>query len=141
MNEQAWNWSKECTIRSTLDEAHSLITEVMGKLDGSAWNTKDQFAINLSLEEALVNAVNHGNRADPSKKVMFACRLDDDRIFFRIEDEGDGFNPDALPDPTDPEHIMIASGRGVFLIRSYATNVKWNAKGNVVEFEKVRAAQ
>ncbi len=138
MNTQAWNWSKECAFSSDMTEGHALIAEVMAKLDGTSWGTKDLFAVNLALEEALVNAVNHGNHADPAKKVTFACRLDDNRLYFRIEDEGDGFNPDALPDPTDPENIMVVSGRGVFLIRNFASRVWWNDKGNVLEFEKDR---
>ncbi len=121
-----------------MDEAHALIMEVMAKLEGSAWDAKELFSINLSLEEALVNAVNHGNKADKTRNVLFACRLGDDHVYFRVEDEGEGFDPDSLPDPTDPENIMVASGRGVYLIRNFASRVRWNDKGNVIEFEKDR---
>ncbi len=141
MNAQAWNWSKECTFSSDMDEAHVLIMEVMEKLDGTSWGSKDLFAINLALEEALVNAVTHGNHGDKAKNVAFRCRLNNDCVYFRIEDEGNGFNPDAVPDPTDPENIMIASGRGVWLIRNFASRVSWNDKGNVLEFEKDRVSE
>lgn len=139
MNSQAWNWSKECTIASCMDDAHALIDQVMDQLNGKKWGGKELFAINLALEEALVNAVQHGNRSDPDKVVRFRCRLSDDNVYFRIEDEGEGFDPEEVPDPTDAEHIMVASGRGVLLIRSFVSRIKWNDRGNVLEFEKDRA--
>ena len=134
-----WGWSHECSFPSSMENAHSLIDSVMGELQASEWTSKEQFAINLALEEALVNAVQHGNGSDPSKNVHFSCCLTNSLAKFRIEDEGNGFNPDAVPDPTDDEHILIASGRGVLLIKGFVSRVWWNAKGNVLEFEKDRA--
>lgn len=122
-----------------MSEAHALIDEVMEHLNGKAWDGKELFAINLALEEALVNAVQHGNQSDPDKVVRFRCELGNDRVYFRIEDEGEGFDPNEVPDPTDAEHIMVASGRGVLLIRSFVSRAKWNERGNVLEFEKDRA--
>jgi serine/threonine-protein kinase RsbW len=119
--------------------AHKLIDQVMEQLESSEWSAKEKFHINMALEEALVNAVQHGNDSDPNKNVHFSCNLNDDLISVRIEDEGPGFDPDAIPDPTDAEHIMVASGRGVLLIKSFVTRAKWNEKGNVLEFEKERA--
>jgi len=134
-----WRWSHDCSLPSSMDTAHSLIDAVMGELQGSEWSSKEQFAINLALEEALVNAIQHGNQSDPRKSVHFSCSLTNSLAKFRVEDEGDGFDPDAVPDPTDDEHIMIASGRGVLLIKGFVSRVKWNDKGNVLEFEKDRA--
>lgn len=136
MTAQTWKWSHECSFASDMKTAHELIDLVMGKLSAGDWTTKETFAINLALEEALVNAVQHGNKSDLSKTVHFACRLSNNHVCFRIEDEGEGFDPNAVPDPTDEEHIMVASGRGVLLIRSFVSNVRWNEKGNVLEFEK-----
>jgi len=133
-----WGWTHECSFSSNMEHAHSLIDSVMGKFQGSEWAAKEQFAINLALEEALVNAVQHGNNSDPGKNVHFSCRLTNSMVKFRIEDEGDGFDPNAVPDPTDDEHILIASGRGVLLIKGFVSRVWWNDKGNVLEFEKDR---
>jgi serine/threonine-protein kinase RsbW len=119
--------------------AHKLIDQVMEQLELYEWSNKEKFAINMALEEALVNAVQHGNDSDPNKNVHFTCNLNDDLISVRIEDEGPGFDPDAIPDPTDEEHIMTAHGRGVLLIKNFVTRTKWNEKGNVIEFEKERA--
>ena len=134
-----WGWSHDCSFSSNMENAHSLIDTVMSALQGSEWSSKEQFAINLALEEALVNAVQHGNKSDPKKNVHFSCRLTNMLAKFRVEDEGDGFDPNAVPDPTDDEHILIASGRGVLLIKGFVSRVWWNAKGNVLEFEKDRA--
>jgi serine/threonine-protein kinase RsbW len=122
-----------------MENAHSLIDTVMGKFQNSDWSSKEQFAINLALEEAMVNAVQHGNKSDPSKNVHFACRLTNSFAKFRVEDEGDGFDPNAVPDPTDEDHILNVSGRGVLLIKGFVSRVCWNDKGNVLEFEKDRA--
>lgn len=122
-----------------MNVAHALIDEVMQRLQSTDWNTKEQFAVNMALEEGLVNAVQHGNDSDPSKQVRFTCRLSNDRIYVRIEDEGEGFDPRAVPDPTDEDHILVASGRGVLLIRSFVSRVRWNERGNVLEFEKERS--
>ncbi|MDR2169642.1 MAG: ATP-binding protein [Planctomycetaceae bacterium] len=139
MNVQTWVWSNNCSFASDMDMAHKLIDQVMEQLEKSTWSTKEKFAIQMALEESLVNAVKHGNDSDPNKNVHFTCNLNDSLIYVRIEDEGPGFDPNEVPDPTDPEHIMVASGRGVLLIKSFVTKVWWNEKGNVIEFEKEKA--
>lgn len=136
---QLWSWSKDDSFPSDMNMAHDLIEEVMKQIRLGGWSNKDEFAINMALEEALINAIQHGNGSDPEKQVHFSCRLNDQRIYVRIEDEGSGFDPNAIPDPTDPEHIMIASGRGVLLIKSFVSRVQWNECGNVLEFEKERS--
>lgn len=122
-----------------MGQAHALIDEIMQQVQTLDWSTKEQFAINMALEEALVNAVQHGNHSDPSKMVHFTCQLNNDRLYVQVEDEGDGFDPNDVPDPTDEDHLMVASGRGVLLIRSFVSRATWNDKGNILEFEKDRA--
>jgi serine/threonine-protein kinase RsbW len=122
-----------------MGEAHNLIEEVMEKVRADQWNSKDLFAIELILEETFTNAVHHGNGSDPAKKVHFACKLNQDKVYVRIEDEGVGFNPHTVPDPREIENQMIPSGRGVLLIGHFATSVKWNDRGNVIEIEKDRS--
>jgi serine/threonine-protein kinase RsbW len=119
--------------------AHSLIEEVVGRVRSDQWNDKDVFAVELALEETLMNAVKHGNGSDPSKMVKFDCKLSQEKIYVRVEDEGQGFDPNSLADPRDPENQMVVSGRGVLLIQHFATRVEWNDRGNVIEFEKDRS--
>jgi len=136
---QSWTWTREHTFPSDMETAHNLIGEVMGAMRSDQWSEKDIFALELILEESITNAVKHGNRSDPSKKVRFDCKLSRDKIYVRVEDEGTGFNPGALADPREPANLMVTSGRGVLLITHFATKVTWNDRGNVIEFEKDRS--
>jgi len=135
---QSWTWTKEHTFPSDMAVAHSLIDEVVVAVRTEQWGEKDVFALELILEEALANAITHGNLSDASKLVRFDCRLNRDTIYVRVEDEGIGFDPKSLPDPRGPEGQQRISGRGVLLIQHFASRVKWNEQGNAVEFEKDR---
>ena len=136
---QAWTWTKEHTFPSDMGVAHSLIKEVLVGVRAEQWSEKDLFALELILEEALTNAVKHGNNSDASKNVQFDCKVSQNTVYVRVEDEGTGFDPQALPDPREPENQMAVTGRGVLLIKHFATRVKWNEHGNVIEIEKDRS--
>ena len=87
------------------------------------------FAIRLSLEEALVNAIKHGNRADPKLKVHIEAQITSERAEILIEDEGPGFNRSRIPDPTTHPNLNRPSGRGILLIEAYMTSAKWERGG------------
>ena len=82
------------------------------------------------LDEALTNALEHGNKFDQNKKIKIYIQAESQKLIFYIEDEGDGFQYKNLPDPTDPLNMFNESGRGLFFIRNYADNVRFNKKGN-----------
>ena len=84
----------------------------------------------VALDEAFVNAVKHGNRQDPSKLVRITADLSAREARFTVEDEGEGFDPTAIPDPRDPENLFKTSGRGVLLIYNIMDEVKYNERGN-----------
>ena len=84
----------------------------------------------VALDEAFVNAVKHGNRNDPSKLVRITAELSPKEARFTIEDEGDGFNVQEIPDPRDPENLFKTSGRGVLLIYNIMDEVYYNERGN-----------
>lgn len=88
-----------------------------------------QFAVRLAIEEALANAIKHGHRDDPSKVVRMDWSVDEKRIRLSVQDEGPGFDPDSLPDPTAPEFIERPHGRGVMLMRAYMTTVQYEDGG------------
>ena len=115
--------------------------EVLGQLQKQQWIEHDIFCVHLAMEEALVNAIKHGNRLDITKQVHVACRVSPDLLRIEITDEGEGFDPSAIPDPTDSEHIDAPSGRGVMLMRSFMSRVEYNDLGNHVVMEKERAKQ
>jgi CheY-like chemotaxis protein len=84
----------------------------------------------VALDEAFVNAVKHGNKNDPGKLVRITAELSAREARFTIEDEGDGFNVQEIPDPRDPENLFRTSGRGVLLIYNIMDEVAYNARGN-----------
>ncbi|CAN5822783.1 hypothetical protein BH23GEM8_BH23GEM8_16040 [soil metagenome] len=86
----------------------------------------------VGLTEALANAVLYGNRSDPEKCVRVEVSLDDHRISLHVIDQGAGFDPESVPDPTLPEYLERPGGRGLFLLRQLMDEVEYNARGNAV---------
>jgi serine/threonine-protein kinase RsbW len=86
----------------------------------------------IALTEAVNNAIHHGNRLDPSKKVSLSCSLREGRIVFVVQDQGPGFDHEHLPDPTDPQNLEKPHGRGVFLMRRLADSVEFSDSGATV---------
>ena len=86
----------------------------------------------VSLSEAVNNAIVHGNKMDPEKKVRMKMVKDEKLLTFSVEDEGSGFNPNEVMDPTAPENIDKPTGRGIFLIRSLADSVEFQDEGRKI---------
>ena len=76
---------------------------------------------------------------DPDKQVHIECRFDEDRVRIVIEDEGEGFDVETVPDPTTDENIDKPGGRGIMLMRSFMNLIEYNEQGNRLVLEKVRA--
>ncbi|MCS6850092.1 MAG: ATP-binding protein [Gemmataceae bacterium] len=125
-------------LSSDLQEVRRLQEEIDLRLKELKFSERDRRGIRLALEEALVNAIKHGNRLDQSKKVYVCYCVRPERFDIHIADEGAGFRPEAVPDPTAPENLERPSGRGLVLMRYYMTEVEYNAQGNVVRMSKVR---
>ena len=87
----------------------------------------------IALDEAFVNAVKHGNKNDPTKLVRVGAELSPKEACFTIEDEGEGFDVQTIPDPRDPANLFKSSGRGVLLIYNIMDEVEYNAQGNRVK--------
>ncbi|MEJ7691939.1 ATP-binding protein [Daejeonella sp.] len=86
------------------------------------------------LSEAAVNAIIHGNKENPDKKVYINLEvIEDKRLIFTISDEGDGFDFNNIPDPTSPENLENLTGRGVFIIKRLADQCIFNSRGNELE--------
>ncbi len=86
----------------------------------------------LSVVECVNNAIVHGNKLDPDKKVHIHYAINNQRIEVTISDEGDGFDPDNLPDPTAEENLEKDCGRGIFLMRHLADELSFSDKGRSV---------
>ena len=86
----------------------------------------------VGLTEALTNAMLYGNEYGPSKRVRVEVTLEGGRLEARVTDQGRGFDPSTIPDPTEPENILKSGGRGLFLMRQLLDEVSYNDQGNQV---------
>jgi len=104
-------------------------------------NVKDKYRINdnmygnimVAITEAVNNAIIHGNNSDRRKLVDLSLVLEEKEVSFTIEDQGEGFDFDNLPDPTAPENIEKEGGRGIFLIKNLANRYEYTQNGRIVE--------
>lgn len=135
--EQIWRYDQR--IPSEPDYCTKVITLVLEQLEKTKWNNKDTFGIHMAMEEAIMNAIHHGNACAPDKTVHVVIEIFDDRFYAKITDQGCGFDPDDLPDPTEDENVEKDCGRGVMLIMNFVDVVVYNAKGNSVELTKHRS--
>ncbi len=87
----------------------------------------------LALSEAINNAIVHGNKMNEEKEVKVTYKASKDSIEFIVEDQGQGFDPDSVPDPTSPENIEKATGRGIFIIKNLADKVEFDKGGRVIK--------
>ena len=134
-------YAVEYDFFSDLGEVRLLQDRLEAALAAAGWTEHEQFAIKLAVEEAVVNAVKHGNQMDPDKRVRIGYTVTPKRFDIRIEDEGQGFNPDDVPDPTDEINIERPCGRGLLLINGFMDGVEYHGRGNVVTMFKLRGAE
>ena len=121
---------------SNLAQARQVESAILCECKKNHFGEADLFAIKLALEEALVNAVKHGNKMNPCKTVRVQYHVSPQRADVAIEDQGPGFNPAELPDPTADENLEMCSGRGILLMRAYMSSVVFNPAGNKVTLTK-----
>ena len=126
------------SIASDTSLGRQIQERIIGLLEGRSYSDHDLFGVRLALEEALVNAIKHGNGMDPGKQVHVDCSFTDDRVTIVIEDEGTGLDVTEVPDPTIEENLDKPGGRGIMLMRSFMNQVEYNDAGNRLVLEKVR---
>ena len=125
------------SFSSDLHESASVQQQIMDMWLKNGVSDGDLPDLQLALEEGLANAVKHGNQLNPDKQVKVECQLlDNCMIRVTIEDEGPGFNPEDVPDPTDFENLDKPSGRGIVLMRAFMDEVLYNDRGNQLTFCK-----
>ncbi len=123
-------------IPSDLQAAREAQQVLLGEVARFGYTQASMFAIKLALEEGLNNAIRHGNGLDPSKTVELLFDVDPQRTLITIVDQGRGFDPSAVPDPTAAENLEKPSGRGIMLMRAYMDEVKFSPRGNEVHMVK-----
>jgi serine/threonine-protein kinase RsbW len=119
-------------IPSSRDELDAAIAKIVAALEQLGYDQANAFAIRLALEEALTNAMRHGNKSDPNRIVKLACDISERDVVLDVEDQGEGFDPHSVPDPTAAENVDIPSGRGLMLMRSFMAEVQVHPPGNRV---------
>jgi len=140
MREPGHNGPHDIVISSDPADARRVQDEIERELQACHFAEHDIFSIRLAMEEALVNAIKHGNQMDPTKKVHISYQVTPKRFEVRIVDEGKGFDPEDVPDCQAPENLERASGRGLLLMRYYMTEVTYHPPGNRVSMSKVVAS-
>jgi serine/threonine-protein kinase RsbW len=110
-----------------------LIENAIDEITSSLGINQDNYGkILVATLEAVNNAITHGNKFNPDKMVLVEITVENDEMVVTVTDEGTGFNPTNIPDPTRPENIEELSGRGVFLMKKLADAISFNEKGNSV---------
>lgn len=120
------------TITSNIDNV-KVVENFIDQLSAEYKINEDLYGnILVAALEAVTNAITHGNRCDPTKYVFINSGFVDDYLLLSVKDEGLGFNPDRLDDPTKPENILKFSGRGVYLIRELTDKLEFLEGGTLI---------
>ncbi len=117
-------------LPSDISLMNSVLQYLIGRVSKLGLINPRRSNLFVALDEAFVNAVKHGNRHDITKHVRITADVSQTEARFTVEDEGEGFNVQAIPDPCDPENLFKSSGRGVLLIYNIMDEVKYNERGN-----------
>jgi serine/threonine-protein kinase RsbW len=134
----AWIEEFEIRIPSSTTEGQKVQERIISRLEQIGFPPRGIFGVRLALEEALVNAIKHGNGLDPNKEVFVTCQISNDKVRVVIEDQGPGFRLQDVPDPTEDENLEKPGGRGIMLMRAFLSVVEYNERGNRVVLEKHR---
>lgn len=138
MTRSQWIWSLDQKIPALPDRCAPILIEVIDALRLHQWCDEDQFSIRMALEEAIMNAIKHGNECDPSKMVRIKIGFNDLIFEATITDRGCGFDPDQVPDPTADENLGKSCGRGVMLMKEFVDTLEFNECGNKVTLRKAK---
>ena len=123
---------REIMIAATLEAAKAPEVEILGAVRACGFPEESAFGIKLALEEALINAVKHGCRHDSDKSIAVRYDINSERAIIVVRDCGCGFDPELVPDPTEPTRLTLPSGRGIMLMRAYMDVVEYRDNGREV---------
>lgn len=122
--------SSTVVVESRASAIVDVCKRILSTLEFNSFSQDDIFAVRLALEEAFLNAIRHGNEMNPDKKVTVDYSVDSDKVEIAMTDQGEGFEPETVPDPRVGQNLYKPEGRGLFLINSYMDVVKFNERGN-----------
>lgn len=125
-------------IPSDTAEGLAVQEQIITLMEKHEYSMRDIFALRLSLEEAITNAIRHGNGNDLSKLVTVIADVSEIKIRVVVSDQGEGFIPEAVPDPTADDFIERPCGRGLMLMKAYLDFVEYSDGGRKITMERER---
>jgi serine/threonine-protein kinase RsbW len=118
-----------------------VIKTIIAAMADAGYPRQDIFQMHLALEEAIVNAIKHGNNNDPRKWVRLRFQVTTRQVLVKVKDQGEGFDPGQVHHPRTPENVELPSGRGLFLMRSYLTWLRHSQNGTCVTLCRQRSSR
>ena len=115
----------ELTLPSRIESVEEAASSIGQILSRSGVNEEVSFGVDMAVREAVTNAVLHGNKKDEGKFVHVTTTTSPNSVEIRVDDEGEGFNPEDVPNPTESENLLKTSGRGIFFMRTFMNDVEW----------------
>jgi serine/threonine-protein kinase RsbW len=118
-------------VETSLVRKNEVLMQILEELkkNGLVLSKEEEIHARYCIDEAMANAMLHGNRLDKQKHVSVAVYMADDRWGVRVEDEGKGFSPDMVPDPDDPQSLLLEHGRGIVIMKAFMDEVRFYRNG------------
>jgi serine/threonine-protein kinase RsbW len=124
-------------MESQIEAVSPMVEKLMRVLKEACCPPEHEFAVEMALREVLANAVLHGNRRDPRKKVRVCCACEADRgILIVVKDQGEGFDPEKVPSPLVGENIHSEHGRGIYLLNLLMDEIRFDRGGTEIHIRK-----
>jgi len=122
------------TLVCDTNSINSLIVEIMEAVSEAGCAEGKEFQVQLALEEALINAIEHGCEGDPTKEIQCCVSCDEEKgMLIVVRDPGPGFDPASIPSPVIGENIFKTHGRGIYLINQMVDEVKFRRGGTEID--------
>ncbi len=131
----------DVTIPSETARGQEVQERIVALMEKYEFTKRDVFSTRLALEEGIINAIKHGNRMDAAKTVKIQWGISSELVKVVISDEGEGFVPEEVPDPTADENLERPCGRGIMLMRAFMDTLVYNEVGNVLTIEKKKSLE
>jgi len=131
--------SKSRVVKGTRKAFDQIQENVLACMEDCGYTETDLFSVRVAIEEALANALLHGHQGDESRDIEVEWKVDSHAVEISVQDQGRGYDPKMVPDPTADENLALPSGRGVAMMHSFMDEVQINEKGNMVTMTRYAA--
>ena len=120
------------TVKGSREAFDEIQDNVLARMIDFQYTETDLFSVRVAIEEALANALLHGHQGDKGLEIEVSWKVDGTSVEISVKDQGGGYDPNMVPDPTADENLTLPSGRGVAMMRSFMDEVLINERGNKV---------